>query len=522
MLFAAHPIFHSNYRKACFIVPDGTIYVFLCGTKPNTNSMKKIFLIASAAMLIMQSSNAQSQDRPWSLGLYAGRAEYNGDLGNRFFRFDQSAYTYYGLSVSRYLSPRFDLAVQGSYGEFGFHDAANSGSFRSRMINGQVDLRFQIIPNADAFFRPYLFAGIGAQKLDKYDVNAGADAVLNAGLGLNFRITKSIHAFYQMDYGYTNHDRRDFISNGPNDAQLMHSLGIAFDFGKMKDEDKDGVSDRRDNCPQTPVASLVDNKGCILDRDKDGIADNLDSCPDVAGVTALQGCPDKDGDGITDSKDNCPEAAGLTQFGGCPDSDGDGVMDKDDQCPTVKGLSQFSGCPDSDGDGIIDSEDTCPTEKGVIAFKGCPDTDGDGVQDKEDNCPKNVGTVANKGCPEVKEEVKKVLAQALTGVQFETGKDVIKPSSYKILDNVVKIMLENPEYRLLIEGHTDNQGDDAKNLDLSQRRANAVMKYLTDHGVAANRMRAVGYGETRAKVSNDTPAGRATNRRVEFTIEFGK
>ncbi|MFN8711843.1 MAG: OmpA family protein, partial [Bacteroidota bacterium] len=89
-----------------------------------------------------------------------------------------------------------------------------------------------------------------------------------------------------------------------------------------------------------------------------------------------------------------------------------------------------------------------------------------------------------------------------------------------ILDNVVKVMMENPEYKLSIEGHTDNQGDDAKNLDLSQRRANAVMKYLTDKGVDAKRLRATGYGETKPVDTNDTAPGRAKNRRVEFKIEF--
>jgi outer membrane protein OmpA-like peptidoglycan-associated protein len=120
----------------------------------------------------------------------------------------------------------------------------------------------------------------------------------------------------------------------------------------------------------------------------------------------------------------------------------------------------------------------------------------------------------------VEEEVIKVFTQALTGILFETGKDVIKPSSFPILNDVVRIMNDNPEFNLGINGHTDNVGDDAKNLDLSQRRADAVKKYLADKGVAAGRMTTKGFGETMPIADNNTAAGRTKNRRVEFKVNF--
>jgi outer membrane protein OmpA-like peptidoglycan-associated protein len=135
------------------------------------------------------------------------------------------------------------------------------------------------------------------------------------------------------------------------------------------------------------------------DRDNDQIPDKKDDCPDVAGLLALNGCPDADGDGIMDSKDACPDVAGLKEFNGCPDTDGDGIIDKDDQCPDVKGLPQFNGCPDSDGDGIIDQNDQCPYNAGSAELAGCPDQDGDGIPDKDDNCPTVAGTRENNGCP---------------------------------------------------------------------------------------------------------------------------
>ena len=135
------------------------------------------------------------------------------------------------------------------------------------------------------------------------------------------------------------------------------------------------------------------------DRDNDKVSDKKDLCPDIAGLLALNGCPDADGDGITDEKDKCLDVAGLKEFAGCPDTDGDGIIDNFDQCPDVKGLKNFNGCPDSDGDNIIDQNDDCPFNAGPLSMNGCPDQDGDGIADKDDNCPKLPGKRENQGCP---------------------------------------------------------------------------------------------------------------------------
>jgi OmpA-OmpF porin, OOP family len=121
----------------------------------------------------------------------------------------------------------------------------------------------------------------------------------------------------------------------------------------------------------------------------------------------------------------------------------------------------------------------------------------------------------------VKEEVKELFKRALTGIKFETGKDVIKSESFAILDNVVQVMKENPSYKLKIAGHTDNVGDAAKNLDLSDRRAKAVRAYLIEHGVSSNAIiDATGFGDTQPIGDNKTKEGKAQNRRVEFVVEF--
>jgi outer membrane protein OmpA-like peptidoglycan-associated protein len=108
----------------------------------------------------------------------------------------------------------------------------------------------------------------------------------------------------------------------------------------------------------------------------------------------------------------------------------------------------------------------------------------------------------------------------LQGIQFETGKDVIIKTSYPILDKVVSVMNDNKEYNLEINGHTDNVGNDARNLALSQKRADAVKAYLVKKGIETSRMTATGFGETKPVEDNKTAAGKAKNRRVEFKVIF--
>jgi len=203
-----------------------------------------------------------------------------------------------------------------------------------------------------------------------------------------------------------------------------------------------------------------------------------------------------------------------------PDADGDGVPDKVDNCPNEAGSAELGGCPDRDGDGVVDKMDGCPDLAGPADKQGCPDSDGDGVADNVDRCPDVPGVASMRGCPELKEETKKLFEKALTGIQFESGKSVIKKSSYGILDDVADVMKNNAAYNLEIHGHTDSQGDDAMNMKLSEDRAAAVKKYLEDKGVEDARIKSFGHGEEMPIADNGTSAGRAKNRRVEFKVEF--
>ena len=320
-------------------------------------------------------------------------------------------------------------------------------------------------------------------------------------------------------------------------------VGMSLAFGdsrswKNKDDDRDGVKNKKDRCPDTPYGWPVDKFGCHFDEDGDGVPDHLDKCPGTpAGVQVdSKGCPiDSDGDGVPDYLDRCPGTPAGVEVDdfGCPiDSDGDGVPDYLDECPgTPAGVRVDSkGCPiDSDGDGVPDYLDKCPgTPAGVKVDKnGCPiDSDGDGVPDYLDKCPNVPGPVWNDGCPEPKPELKAkekaVFEKALHGIQFATGKADITKVSYKILDDIVQIMKENPTYYLTINGHTDNVGKPESNQVLSEKRAGAVRDYLIMQGIERDRVKSQGFGDTQPVVPNTTAANKAENRRVEFIVKYEK
>ncbi len=249
---------------------------------------------------------------------------------------------------------------------------------------------------------------------------------------------------------------------------------------------------------------------------------------------------DRDLDGVLDAEDACVDVPGVRtedpKTNGCPlpkDTDGDGVIDAEDACVDVPGVRtedpKTNGCPpDRDGDKILDAEDACPDEPGVRTedpkTNGCPppkDTDGDGILDPEDACPEVAGPAdpdpKKNGCP--KARIDKGQIRILERVEFETGKATLRPESNGILTAVLEVMQSNPTLtKVSIEGHTDSVGNDKANQALSQRRAAAVVKWLTTRGIAASRLASKGFGESRPIDSNDTPEGRQNNRRVEFHI----
>ncbi len=211
-----------------------------------------------------------------------------------------------------------------------------------------------------------------------------------------------------------------------------------------------------------------------------------------------------------------------------PDADTDGTPDTADACPntTIGTPVDARGCPlpppDDDKDGVPNEVDACPnTPAGTaVTANGCvpppPDADKDGVIDANDRCANTpAGSAVNPlGCPSVFATSRTLV---LEGVAFPSGSSVVGPQSRARLDVIVQQLKDEPALRVEVGGHTDNTGQAAGNVRISQARANAVRAYLISKGIDAARLTAKGYGSQKPLVPNSTPANRAKNRRVELT-----
>ncbi|MBN1337003.1 MAG: OmpA family protein [Deltaproteobacteria bacterium] len=426
--------------------------------------------------------------REWDFGINARE---------RGLRADTSFYGMGGLRLGYQVNPRLAVELGGSF--LPFSSVENEGD---TALEYDLDALYHVL---EGDWAPYVLGGVGGYHLVSGDLTADFDPTVHLAVGLRGLVLPWMAVRVEV---------RDVMSDGFN--QVSNNLemrgGLDFFLAGKPDRDKDGFSDEEDRCPDRPGVESA--QGCP-DADGDGVGDLTDACPDLAGNPDLDGCPDEDNDGIPDKDDACPHRPGPQKTDGCPDTDGDGVIDKNDACPDVPGKIGLKGCPDQDDDGIADGDDACPQRPGPQCTKGCPDRDGDGVADDEDKCPDVTGLKQFQGC--VPDAVKKFTG-AIKGITFETGKANIRKTSYNTLDKAVAVMAQFPELKLAIEGHTDDRGDDAFNMKLSDDRANAVRDYLVNKGVDPARLKAQGFGETKPTAANKTATGRAENRRIEFTI----
>jgi OmpA-OmpF porin, OOP family len=338
------------------------------------------------------------------------------------------------------------------------------------LLEADATMNFKMLTEK-YWIQPYVIAGIGAHMYGgKY-----FGAFLPTGLGLKVNFFDDAHLFVTTQY-------RVPVTKQTAEYHFFNQFGIAGRIGKKNEPELKPL-------PPAPPA----------DTDKDGIIDSLDKCPTVPGLQKYDGCP-------------------------VPDTDKDGINDEEDKCPAVSGLARYQGCPvpDTDKDNINDEEDKCPTQAGPISNQGCPfvDTDGDGIADPDDKCPNLFGTPENQGCPAIKEEVVKKVNYAANNIYFATGKFILLSRSFKGLDEVVKLMKDDAQLKISIEGHTDDVGSDASNMKLSESRANAVKAYFVKKGIDAERINSAGFGETQPIEDNKTAAGRQKNRRVELKLSY--
>ncbi|MDM1546580.1 OmpA family protein [Empedobacter falsenii] len=187
-------------------------------------------------------------------------------------------------------------------------------------------------------------------------------------------------------------------------------------------------------------------------------------------------------------------------------------------------------CIDEDRDGVCDQWDKClGTPEGIrVDGSGCSlDSDGDGIPDSEDKCPTIPGPPTNGGCPEKVirisgEDVATTINAYLEGIEFDYNSDRIREQSYEKLNHASEVLLANPDFKFVVEGHTDAAGGVDYNQKLSERRAASVVRYLANKGVDTTKLSSVGKGKSDLKwpecnpVTNCPAWKNLENRRVIF------
>lgn len=373
-----------------------------------------------------------------------------------------------GARLGVYPIPYFGIEAEGA--AFGGR-ADNSNAFvgigRGHLV-GQLPV---------GIFAPFILAGAGvlggecpAEGCESRISGRETELGIHFGLGTKLALARHFHLRL---------DARDTIADGDHLPEVLLTAG--FNFGRSEpqhsrlddveaDSDGDGLIDKNDKCPREP-ASTPD--GCPIpvgDRDNDGKNDDVDKCPDEP----------------SELPDGCPDL----------DPDKDGIQGKADKCPDVAGVEP-DGCPD-------------------------PDPDKDGIEGDKDKCPKTPETVNgfedHDGCPDTVPEKIKKFSGVIAGIEFDTGKSTIRPSSYPILDEALSVLKEYPDVELKITGYTDSQGSPERNRELSFARAQAVVNYFISRGIDADRLTSEGRGPENPIADNSTKEGRQRNRRIEFQV----
>ena len=334
--------------------------------------------------------------------------------------------------------------------------------------------------------QPYLMGGISYlvfNPLDEYGAEMPRNSLdeyskndINYVGELGIRVLVKEHFSFNIGYSlnYLVDDNIDDILTIEDDA--LHSIfgGVSFYFGRSSDSDKDGVSDSKDMCPDTPVGVKVDEFGCPADSDNDKIPDYYDLCSDTPSNVEVDsnGCPiDMDLDGVADYLDNCP------------DSKLDAIVNK-------------YGCEEIE-------EDKEDEELTVITI----DEENKAVDQIEEPIGDTFTVFAESAAERI--------------INFNIGEAKLTEHSIEQLDRIVDKMKEDLNVKWAIIGYADNIGSEDNNFTISLSRADVIVKYFISKNIPSTNLQVYGLGPYSPIADNSIEFGRALNRRAEV-IELTK
>ncbi len=359
------------------------------------------------------------------------------------------------------------------------------------LVTPRLNLYGVVLPEAP--IEPYIVAGPGAwysthdtdePTLGRHYPNPNLDFLFSAGPGLAVPLTRTLQVRSDVRI-LANLGDQQTTREEASGINWEWNFGLSYRFGTEPDTDGDRFPDSEDACPEAAedLDGFEDEDGCPeADNDKDGLTDQMDTCPnepeDLDAWEDDDGCPDpdNDGDGVLDSGDACPNVAGLVALGGCPDADEDGLTDDDDECPTDAGPESAFGCPDADADAVPDYRDACP----------------------EEPLPADADTYRSTGCA-----TRVYLGEA--AVLFSeplafTRRDAdLQDASKLLLDDAAALLSDYVQVtKLEVVGFsTDGEAP-------SKARAEKVLAYLVEKGVAAERLSA--RSATPEEVAKEAPS----------------
>jgi outer membrane protein OmpA-like peptidoglycan-associated protein len=395
----------------------------------------------------------------------------------------------------------------------------------------------------------YVYAGVGLMFFNR--LNGDGDFVPSSAfnssfylpVGLGFEAFQSRKLSLIVDFGmrFTD-DETDAFSFNNSDSYATVKAGINFYFGRSgsDDEDNDGLaSDEERKLGTNPQVADTDKDGLKdgaevkryktnplkTDTDEDGITDGEEVFKFKTDLLRS----DTDNDRITDGEevlkynthplkldtdaDSLADGDEIFTYNTDPlkvDTDGDGLSDWDE----VMTHKTDPRREDTDADGLTDAQE-------VTEFKTNPlkaDTDGDGLNDGAEVSQKL--DPLNPTDELVKGPIRlgRGTTVILEGVNFAPGSATLTRGSRTELEDAFISLVLNPDLQIEIAGYTDNAGDPEVNRELSLRRAFTVKSWLVKLGIPGRRMTAVGMGARDPIAPNDTPEGRAQNRRIEFHV----
>ncbi|MBW8323674.1 MAG: OmpA family protein [Prolixibacteraceae bacterium] len=339
---------------------------------------------------------------------------------------------------------------------FDLMSKSNLGIFDSK-LSSSINLVFKQSDESKKF-KPYLYAGPGL-------MSYGSEVGLNFDVGVGTKYYFNPATAFYMSAGYVKEIKSIIADNTKKNDFWELTVGLQFDFGKTHDSDMDGIPDKKDKCPDTSDGVSVDANGCPIDSDGDGVFDYIDDCPTDAGLTSLKRCPEtKKVDESTDP----------------------GIVAE------IKVIQ-----PETNNNEVTNADHSLP----ITQLK------------REDNAS------VNKLGDEVVADQIIIQKIKTTPVHFVSGKSYLTDYSKGILDKLIKTLNSDQDYKVNMFGYSDSQGADEDNVNLSRRRIDSVIVYLTSNGISANRIiHQKTFGESNPIASNDTEEGRLKNRRVEFEI----